>query len=295
MQGYVAPFGIPRVRELVGRAVLALIAAIFWGGIICFVFLERQTVVVQGVVIQIFFDGFFLLLIAPSLSRCWRPALLFGLAPERSSFRQYAFVVIPLLIVAIATTYLFYFPLSYVWPRFVEWKLLDQPRLITGTDNPLGNLLCFSYIVLIGPVFEEFLFRGLLLTRWALKWNARTAIFASSALFALGHDDIVGTFFVGYVLWVLYIKTKSLFVPMAVHIANNGICWILGCVDVLITGSDGQPTLAEWQSYWWMGLAATLIVAPWVVIFIKNHMPLQTWQIPHLALQGTGQEAEIRA
>lgn len=292
MQGHSTPHALPRARFLVGRAVLAAIATIFYGTIVYFLCLRDQPLLLQGVVFTIIFDGFFLLLIAPSLSRSWRPALLFGLRPERPFLRQYTLFVFPLVAVAIASMFLLYFPLSYVLPRFVEWQLSSQPRMIVGT-SVLANLLCFSYIVLLGPVFEEFVFRGLLLTRWSLKWNLRRAIFLSSALFGLGHADLIGAFFFGYAMCVLCIETKSLFVPMSIHIANNGIAWILGSVDLLITGSDARPTLVEWQSYWWLGLLATVIVAPWVVTFIKRHIPADSWRVPYLALQENDEEEEI--
>ncbi len=292
MERYPSPKALPRARDLLGRGVLAAIAALFYGGIIS-VFMGDHQPLVQAVVIQTVFSVFFVLLIAPSLSRSWRPALLLGERPKPSVWRQNTFLVFPLVLVAIASMFLLYYPLSYVLPRFVEWQLSNQPRLMEGSNSIIANLLCFSYIVLIGPVFEEFVFRGLLLTRWSMKWNVRRAIFASSTLFALGHADIVGAFFVGYVLSVLYIKTKSLFVPISVHIVNNGIAWIFASANLLITGSDEQTTLAEFRSYWWMGLLATVIVAPWVVIFIKRHIPTDDWRVPYLALQDAEQVDEI--
>jgi uncharacterized protein len=195
MRSYAPPqFAVPRVRTLVYRALLAAIATLFYWFIVHLVWLSNQPLVLQGVVALILFDVFFLLLIAPLLSQSWRPALLLGLRPERPFLRQYTFLAFPLLVVAISSTFLLYLPLSYIVPSFVAWKLLDQPQLISGASVP-ANLLCFFHIVVFTPVFEEFIFRGLLLTRWSLKWNVRTGIFLSSALFAVGHVDIIGHFF----------------------------------------------------------------------------------------------------
>jgi hypothetical protein len=183
---------------------------------------------------------------------------------------------------------LLYFPLSFVVPRFVEWQLLDQPDMISET-SVLANLLSFAYIVLVTPVFEEFVFRGLLLTRWSLKWNVRRAVFLSSALFGLGHADIIGAFFTGYVLCVLYIKTKSLFAPIALHSAYNGIVWIVEGSDILILGSGAKTTLAEYQSFWWVGLLAVVVVTLWVVRFVRQHIPMESWRVPYQALQESDQ------
>ena len=295
MQGYAPPrFAVPRFRTLLIRGVGAAIAALFCGGIIYAPFWSDQPTIVQGVVFMSVFDAFFLLLLTPLLSKSWRPALLFGLRPERPLLRRYTFLVFPLVVVSISSTFLLYLPLSYIAPSFVAWKLLDQPQLISGA-SVTANLLCFFHVVVFTPVFEEFIFRGLLLTRWSLKWNLRTGIFLSSALFAVGHTDILGHFFFAYVMCVLYIRTKSLFVPIAIHAVNNGIAWALEGVGMLVTDSEATATLADFQSYWWFGLLMFVIVVPWVLRFIKTNMPAASWRVPYLALQETDQETEVPA
>ena len=138
----------------------------------------------------------------------------------------------------------------------------------------LLNLLNFIVIVLMAPVVEEFFFRGLLLTRWSVKWNVRTRHFCVLAGFCPWHpDNFVGAFFLGYVFLILYIRTKSLFVPISMHMANNGIAWILTGVNTIFGRALRSETLAEWQSFWWVGLLAGLIVAPWVIWFTKRHFP----------------------
>lgn len=294
MKGYSTPFALPRARSLLGRAGLAFIATMFYGTIINWTLLRNQPVFMQHVAFLMIFDVFFLLLIAPLLARSWRPALLFGLLPDRPILKRYTLLVFPLIAVAVASTFLLYLPLSYVSPGFVEWWLLDQPKMISGTSVS-ANVLCFLHIVVFTPVFEEFVFRGLLMTRWALKWNVRRGVFLSSALFAIGHVDIIGAFFVGYVLCVLYIETKSLYVPIGIHAVNNGIAWIMEGGDMLFVGSDSQATLAEWQSYWWVGILAIAIVTPWVIVFIKRHINALSLRVPYLALQEGDQVVASRA
>lgn len=293
MQDDSTRYALPRARLLLGLLLLAFVATFFAIVIIDLLGLTERSSTGERALMGIIFNGSFFLLVAASLSRSWRPGLLFGVRPSPPFLRQYALVVFPLIVVAIASTFLLHFPFSYVWPRFVEWHLLNQPRLITATSGPLANLLCFFDVVLITPVIEEFLFRGLLLTRWTLKWNVRRAVFVSSALFGLGHPDIIGAFFFGYAMCVLYIETKSLFIPIAIHMANNGLCWIVESTELVLTGSDAQATLTEWQSYWWLGSLATVIAAPWVVIFVKRHIQMASWRVPYLALQETDQEPEI--
>lgn len=258
-----------------------------------FLGLKDDSSTVQGDVRFIIFQGVFLLLVAVSLSRSWRPALMFGLPPERPVLRRYALIVFPYISITFAALFLVYLPLSYISPWFVEWMLFDGPSSTIEFNGPLGNLLHFSCGVLIGPAFEEFVFRGLLFTRWSLKWNVPRAIFLSSALFAIGHGEPVHAFLHGCILCVLYIETKSLLVPIVIHMANNGIAWILQATNFLLPDIDGPATLDELQSCWWIGLLATAIAAPWVILFVRRHFPMADWKVPYLALQDSDQEPEI--
>jgi len=203
-------------------------------------------------------------------------------------------LAIPLVVVAIASTFLLYLPLSYLLPGFVEQWLLRNALGMLWTQGPhyvLANGLSFLWIVLVAPMVEEFFFRGLLLTRWSLKWGVTRGIIASAAVFALLHPDMIGKFFFGYVMSVLYIHTRSLFVPMSVHMANNGIAWLLEGVEILIREPNSPPTLAEFQALWWVGVLATGLITPWVIGFTKRHVPTGGWGVPYLAAQENAPDA----
>jgi membrane protease YdiL (CAAX protease family) len=298
MQGYSTPFSLPRAHTLLGRAGLALIGSVALCDIITIKICgsNANRVMSQGVhFIYPIFCVLFLLLIAPALSRSWCPALIIGLPPPRPFPVRYVLLALPMLGFAIASVFVVYVPLSYIAPRFVEWRLSDPVRLISGT-SAVANVLSFLCIVFVGPVFEEFVFRGLLLTRWTIKWNVRRAIFLSSVLFGLLHTDVVGAFFFGYALCVLYIETQSLFVPIGVHATYNGILWIVAGGGMLIADFDLQTetTISELQSIWWVGLSAAIIFTPWAVAFVKNNIPKASWRVPYLALQEDDMAEEVQ-
>jgi uncharacterized protein len=290
MRAYNPPqFAVPRFRTLLLLGIGAGVATLFYGGILYFAALSNQPFMLKAAMFQTLFYIFFILLIIPLLSRSWRPSLLFGLPQGQEEFRKHLFLVFPLIAIAIASTFLCYLPLSYIFPGFVESYLLDQPQLMS-TTSMVSNLSGFFLVVVAAPIFEECLFRGLLLTRWAIKWNVPRAIWWSSFLFGVAHADFLGAFFFGYVMCVVYIKTKSLFIPICLHATNNGIVWLLGGVDLLITGSGAKPTISEFQSYWRVGLGALVIVTPWVIRFLRHNFPQTNWPVPYLALQASEEE-----
>ena len=108
---------------------------------------------------------------------------------------------------------------------------LDLPTF-TG---PTAFLMYFFYPVIAGPVFEEMIYRGLVMTALEKgeKWGLD--VLGSAALFGILHISDYGwvltDFFVymggGIVFAVLFRVTKSIYWPIGLHIVYNGIGHIL--------------------------------------------------------------------
>ncbi|WP_157942178.1 CPBP family intramembrane glutamic endopeptidase [Salinibacter altiplanensis] len=79
--------------------------------------------------------------------------------------------------------------------------------------------------ILFAGVVEEILFRGLIFQRWARTWNRPVgALLVTSGLFAALHGGtLLSTFVFGVAATLLYIQTRSLWAPVAMHMATNGI------------------------------------------------------------------------
>lgn len=282
------PFARLRGRSILLRGALAVIPT-FIGIIILWPeWLKGHRLPIPDTLLGVLHYGIFYLLVARMLSTAQLPySSLFGHRPGWATLGRYTLWAVPLIITAIGTTYLLYLPLSFLAPRFVEWKIIETEAPIIWTSGPgyaLANPMSFLLVVVIAPLFEE-LIRALLLTRWSFKWGAPKAIFASSLLFGLLHTDIIGAFFFGYVASVLYIKTGSLYVPIAVHAANNLIAWGAEGVELLLSDTYPQSTLAEFQAWWWVGALALVISAPWVIRFTKRNVPEASWCVPYIAAE----------
>ena len=96
-------------------------------------------------------------------------------------------------------------------------------------------LMYFFYPVIAGPIFEEMIYRGLVMTALekGKKWGLD--VLGSAALFGILHTSDYGwvltDFFVymggGIVFAVLFRVTKSIYWPIGLHIVYNGIGHIL--------------------------------------------------------------------
>lgn len=183
-------------------------------------------------------------------------------APLRRSDLPLIAVMLPVAMLTMASVYLIYAPLSYIVPGFVRRTLLDNPMFDVST---LGQwLLLVLGGVVFAPVAEEFLFRGLIMQRWAYRWGTRTGVMASSALFALGHGEWLGHFVFGVVMSLLYLRTRRLWVPITAHATHNfalaiPLLWrVVGHAP-----ADPKETLASFRADAWAGfpiLCAALLL-----------------------------------
>ena len=89
------------------------------------------------------------------------------------------------------------------------------------------NIDLFTYIIctgILGPILEEFLFRGIIYNKLKKFNKNMTAIILTGLIFSLFHSNIIQilyTFCLNFILIYVYIKFKSLKAPIIVHIASN--------------------------------------------------------------------------
>ena len=77
---------------------------------------------------------------------------------------------------------------------------------------------------ILGPILEEFLFRGLVYNKLKTFNKKMTAIVLTSIIFAIFHQSfiqILYTFCLSFVLIYSYEKFKTLKAPIIIHIASN--------------------------------------------------------------------------
>jgi len=180
-----------------------------------------------------------------------------------------------------------YLGLSLVAPGWVEatlhQSLLLSPDQVTAPG--LYNGLVLFSVVVVAPITEEFIFRGVLLHRWGVKWGIRPAIVMTSILFGMLHSNLVGLFVFGVVMALLYLSTRSLLVPMVAHALNNAIASSIDFLTAQPTANT-LTTLAEFRANWWLGLVCLLVSAPWVLRYVAYHWPDAQTPLPYFTNQG---------
>lgn len=171
---------------------------------------------------------------------------LFG--PTRSTGTMWA-IALGVGIVTVIVTYAVnaIFVLSFGDGEAVEQQVLDI-ALSGGAATVLAILLA----VVLAPITEEIVFRGVLFRALADKLGMWPAAILSSAVFAVIHFEVlfsqplalVGLFTVGLLLAIAYHRTGSLLVPIVGHAVFNGVSVGLALLAAqLDLASTWLPTL----------------------------------------------------
>ena len=104
-------------------------------------------------------------------------------------------------------------------------------------------------VVVMAPLFEEVIFRGVLLESTRVRYGAVAAWLLSSASFGIVHVHptvVVNAFVMGLVLAFIYLRTDSLRSAIILHAINNGIAYlalIAGHGNSMLIDMVGSRTL----------------------------------------------------
>lgn len=107
-------------------------------------------------------------------------------------------------------------------PRYSETGNLATLVSIWTRDFPVtglaGRLMLLGLLV---PIFEEFLYRGLILGHLMRSVPGWLALAVTTALFAAGHDSWLLSGLTGLALGLLYLRYRSVWLCVLVHGAHN--------------------------------------------------------------------------
>ncbi len=125
-------------------------------------------------------------------------------------------------------------------PKFYD-MYVNQPDLLKGMnfkDYPVEITLLFIAVVILAPIVEEFIFRGVFFNLLSKKKSTTFAIVVSSLFFgALHFVTVVPTAVIGFVLAFIYHKTGSLRLVIFGHMANNFFAFMVSVLSVSITSN----------------------------------------------------------
>jgi membrane protease YdiL (CAAX protease family) len=161
----------------------------------------------------------------------WREALGFRGPQLPRALLPAVLVVVILLPVALGLQQVSAVVLAKLgWPPENQFAV----TLLAGTKSWGMRIYLGAFAVVLAPVAEEFIFRGMLYPFVKQLGWPRLAWFGVSFVFALIHDDaatFVPLFVLALALTWLYEKTDNLLAPIAAHSLFNAANLVLLCFE----------------------------------------------------------------
>ena len=228
--GLLLPFSVPIRAALFPGLLFSIVwAALFWEGQVALFFLFAALLHRPPE------ETAFISLSVAALPVILVAATAFGRQPWGGPFRwpprlgTWSTIGISLLVVFLLRLVVIGATECYVELTHKQVPLQYIVPIINGAlkTNPF---IAWSVVVVVTPIVEEILFRGLLYGALEKRWGFKGAIVGSAILFAMIHLQFVG-FLSILVLGVLFAwarhRTNSLGLPILLHGLNNALAMVM--------------------------------------------------------------------
>jgi uncharacterized protein len=132
-------------------------------------------------------------------------------------------------------------------------------------------------LVIVAPITEELLFRGIILRGLLSRYRPATAVVITALLFAFIHLNpwqFFSALFLGLVLGWFYARTRSVAICILGHAIQNSMSVIFSVVPWDIPGMTAPPELStvEFQP-WWLNTFGLIVMLAGLWIFRRSSPP----------------------
>lgn len=110
-----------------------------------------------------------------------------------------------------------------------------------SADVAVGTVMSVISVAIVAPIVEEFIFRGLVMTRLSQSMPGWLAVLLSAAVFGLCHGELVWfcyTFVLGAIFGFIDLQTGSILPSILGHVAFNAIGQIMSFIPETEEGTE---------------------------------------------------------
>lgn len=167
-----------------------------------------------------------------------------------------------LFIIIIISSYILFYNNSII---FLLQKIELSKTIQYHFKELFSNYLtAFISLTFIAPLFEEVIFRGIILEGLLKRYNVLISLLFSSLIFGIAHLNIlqgINAFCISLIIGYIYVKTKSILLCILAHSINNCIIFFYTVIKLNIG--------YEIPFYIRIGIAIFSITT--IIICIKNY------------------------
>ncbi len=193
-------------------------------------------------------------------------------------------VVVVIKAASFASVLVLWNVIGLISPSFLS-GVTDEIMQSSANQESSGVIsIYFVLVVIIAPFIEELLFRGVLLNNWCKRLGTLAGVILVSLTFAIFHgpSGFLSALLASIFFSILYLKTKSIWIPMAAHSFSNLLSFLIQYVPF----QNGTPSVDDHTESLllmkslgvYSGVALLVILLFVIVIFYKmyprrSHLP----------------------
>ena len=125
--------------------------------------------------------------------------------------------------------------------------------------------------VIIGPILEELIFRGRLISILGYTCRPGLAVVISAFVFAVAHGNLfvgISAFISGVIFGYFYLLKRSILTPIILHICNNAVAYSL--IVLSYQDKSVHELIGESKAYYIIYIASWIVVAVGMMHLIRT-------------------------
>jgi membrane protease YdiL (CAAX protease family) len=149
------------------------------------------------------------------------------------------------------------------WAKKLETIYNDHILVLSNLTSWPEFIMALFIMAFFPALFEEVFFRGIVQNLFVKWWKAPLiAIIVTSILFSLVHGSaylFLSRVVLGFVLGMLYFKTKNIWVNVIAHFLNNALALAL-LFSAGLAKKKMDPSDVDLKLEWWAAIVAVLLL-----------------------------------
>jgi membrane protease YdiL (CAAX protease family) len=143
---------------------------------------------------------------------------------------------------------------AYTWLSEGPLAIAEKLSRYASVDTTVASHLSLAALAVallgwsLGPFVEELVFRGFMFRAWARQWGWLAGLLLTASMFGLYHDLFALSFTSSLIYTCLYVRTGSLWAPIAAHCLYNVATWTPFLGQFVFSGLGYDAAIL---SNWW--------------------------------------------
>jgi hypothetical protein len=210
-----------------------------------------------------------------------QPKAIIGRLPIHFNWLPIIGIVLTRKVFSFGVVLVLYYPLSFIFPSWIENYFSNNPFNFAGSQS-FSPVLAYIFDVaasLTRSLTEVFILEGIVLHIWAAKRGIKLALIMLSVFYLIYYpSNFIGGISLCLMLSFLYIKTKTLIVPIVASFINA----IVGSALFKVMSLSNNP-LENFRSLFGIGIFCLAISTPLLIWLLYKNRIQPNEQMPYFA------------